>query len=112
MNNKNKRVTTIIFLAVLLLGITPLQAFVSSSEWLRPNTVPVPYDNRLTAQRVELGKLLYFDTRLSASEQISCATCHNPELGWSDAEPKAVGHEGRVGPRNSPKKSTGHVRRS
>jgi len=101
MKYKNKRLTFLI-LAVLLLSISPLQAFSTSSEWIRPNSVPVPYDNRPTPQRIELGKLLYFDKRLSISEEISCATCHNPELGWSDGEPKAIGHEGKVGPRNSP----------
>jgi len=101
MKYKNKRLTFLI-LAVLLLSISPLQAFGTSSEWIRPNSVPVPYDNRPTPQRIELGKLLYFDKRLSKSEKISCASCHNPELGWSDAEPKAIGHEGKIGPRNSP----------
>ena len=98
---KNKKLTFLI-LAVLLLSISPLQAFSTSSEWLRPNGVPQPKDNRLTSQRIELGKLLFFDKRLSKSQEISCASCHNPELGWSDAEPKAIGHEGKVGPRNSP----------
>lgn len=74
------------------------------NKWIRPDTVPQPSDNKLTPQRVELGKLLYFDTRLSSSGKISCATCHHPNRGWTDMvdEPKAVGHEGAVGPRNSP----------
>ena len=73
-------------------------------KWLRPTEVPQPKDNKLTPERIELGKLLYFDVRLSSSEKISCATCHHPKAGWSDLvpTPKAVGHEGRVGPRNSP----------
>ncbi len=71
-------------------------------KWLRPSSVPVPLDNKLTAQRVELGKLLYFDTRLSRDNTISCATCHNPDTGWADKESKAVGIEGRRGLRNSP----------
>ncbi len=73
-------------------------------KWLRPAEVPQPKDNKLTPERIELGKLLYFDVRLSSSEKISCATCHHPKQGWTDLEPvaKAVGHEGRTGPRNSP----------
>ena len=73
-------------------------------KWLRPSEVPQPANNRITPQRIELGKLLYFDVRLSGSEKISCATCHHPKHGWSDEKPtaKAVGFEGRVGPRNSP----------
>lgn len=44
----------------------------------------VPFDNRVTYARVELGKRLFFDPRISGSSAVSCATCHNPALGWSD----------------------------
>ena len=83
---------------------TSTMATSDMSKWLRPSEVPQPKDNKLTPERIELGKLLYFDVRLSSSEKISCATCHHPKSGWSDLIPtaKAVGHEGRVGPRNSP----------
>jgi cytochrome c peroxidase len=88
---------------VALLSVS-LQGSEDMSKWLRPAEVPQPDDNKLTPERIELGKLLYFDVRLSKSEQISCATCHHPERGWTDLvpAPKAVGHEGAVGPRNSP----------
>ncbi len=72
------------------------------SKWLRPQSVPAPKDNQITPERIELGKFLYFDTRLSRDGTVSCATCHNPALGWSDGQPKAIGIEGRQGPRNSP----------
>ncbi len=72
------------------------------SKWLRPDAVPAPKDNQITPERIELGKFLYFDTRLSRDNTVSCATCHNPSLGWSDGQPKAIGIEGRQGPRNSP----------
>jgi cytochrome c peroxidase len=72
------------------------------SKWVMPKEAPSPANNKTTPERVELGKLLYFDARLSSSGQVSCATCHNPEKGWSDAVDKAVGVHGRVGPRNSP----------
>ena len=83
---------------------TSTMATSDMSKWLRPSEVPQPKDNKLTPERIELGKLLYFDVRLSSSEKISCATCHHPKAGWSDLIPtaKAVGHEGSVGPRNSP----------
>lgn len=51
---------------------------------------------------IELGKSLFFDTRLSGSGKISCATCHLPELNWTDGKEKAIGHEGTVTKRNSP----------
>ncbi len=72
------------------------------NKWLRPENVPAPKDNQITPERITLGKFLYFDTRLSRDNTVSCATCHNPELGWSDGQPKAIGIEGRQGPRNSP----------
>lgn len=51
---------------------------------------------------IELGKALFFDTRLSSSGKISCATCHQPELNWTDGKEKSIGHEGAVNKRNSP----------
>ena len=51
---------------------------------------------------IELGKALFFDTRLSGSGKISCATCHQPELNWTDGKEKSIGHEGAVNKRNSP----------
>ncbi len=64
--------------------------------------LPVPEDNPMTVEKVELGKMLYFDPRLSADGTISCATCHDPSLGYSNAAPKAVGVNHAVGGANSP----------
>jgi cytochrome c peroxidase len=61
----------------------------------------VPANNPLTAEKVALGKRLFFDPALSADGKISCATCHQPERGFADAEPLAVGIGGRRGTRNS-----------
>ena len=91
-------------LLFISMAITSLSASNDLNKWLRPAEVPQPKDNKITPARVELGKLLFFDTRLSSSEKISCATCHHPKHGWSDEvqTSKAVGHNGLVGPRNSP----------
>jgi len=88
-------------LSALLIS-SALYATSDMKKWLRPVEVPQPKDNKLTPERIELGKLLYFDTRLSANGKINCATCHHPKRGWTDLDPvaKAVG-AGR-GPRNSP----------
>lgn len=51
---------------------------------------------------IQLGKVLFFDPRLSASGKISCSSCHQPELNWTDGKAKAVGHEGAMTKRNSP----------
>jgi len=89
---------------VTSLAVTSLIGSQDMKKWLRPVEVPQPADNKLTPERIKLGKLLYFDKRLSSSGKISCATCHHPKRGWTDEHPtpKAVGHEGAVGPRNSP----------
>jgi len=60
--------------------------------WLRPALVPHPPDNAPTLARVELGRKLFFEPRLSGSGVMTCATCHNPSLGWSDGLARAVGH--------------------
>lgn len=67
-----------------------------------PALPPIPADNSLTPEKVELGKMLFFEPRISSSGVISCASCHNPALGWSDRIPRAVGHDGQVGERNTP----------
>jgi cytochrome c peroxidase len=56
----------------------------SLQKWRLPATPPFPEDNPPSPQRVELGKKLFFDPRLSGEGNMSCATCHNPLLGWSD----------------------------
>tara|TARA_R110002020_G_scaffold963_2_gene4715 strand:- start:855 stop:1841 length:987 start_codon:yes stop_codon:yes gene_type:complete len=67
-----------------------------------PYLPPIPANNSLTAEKVELGNMLFFEPRISSSGVISCATCHNPALGWADRIPRAVGHDGQVGERNTP----------
>jgi cytochrome c peroxidase len=64
--------------------------------------MPVPEENPLTAEQIELGRQLFFDRRLSRDGSLSCATCHNPDRGFADARPIAVGIGGRPGRRNAP----------
>jgi cytochrome c peroxidase len=63
--------------------------------------VPVPADAPLTPERVELGKMLFFDTRLSGDGSISCADCHHPSKGWGDGNDLSRGYPGTVHWRNS-----------
>lgn len=51
---------------------------------------------------IKLGGILFFDTRLSGSGKISCGTCHQPELSWTDGRERSLGHEGQVNKRNAP----------
>lgn len=51
---------------------------------------------------IDLGKRLFFDPRLSASNQISCSSCHDPDMHWTDGRIRAIGHNHRSGNRNTP----------
>ena len=64
--------------------------------------VPVPPDNPQSSAKISLGKKLYFDPRLSSDGTISCATCHDPKMGWSDKGPTSTGIKGQKGGRKSP----------
>jgi cytochrome c peroxidase len=65
--------------------------------------VPSPEDNPITTEKIELGRLLFFDRRLSHNNTFSCAMCHVPEQGFTSNElATAVGIEGRTVRRNSP----------
>lgn len=88
------------FVAACTSVTTPPEAKLAASTtgapaadvWLRPAAVPHTEGNAPNAARIELGRALFFDTRLSGSEMLSCAFCHNPARGWSDGQPTAVGH--------------------
>lgn len=62
----------------------------------------IPTNNRMTGEKIALGQALYFDKRLSGNGTVSCATCHDPAMAFADANPLAVGVEGKVGTRNAP----------
>ncbi len=64
------------------------------ADYRRPAVGPASKANPLTPEKVALGQMLFFDPRLSGSGAISCASCHNPALGWSDALPTGIGHMG------------------
>jgi cytochrome c peroxidase len=55
-------------------------------------SIPFPADNAYSAERELLGRTLFFDPRLSGSDWISCASCHNPGFSWGDGMPRAIGH--------------------
>jgi cytochrome c peroxidase len=61
----------------------------------------VPEDNPLTVEKVELGKLLFFDPRLSRDNTISCASCHKVELAWTDGTKLSLGINNQLSSRNS-----------
>lgn len=64
--------------------------------------VPVPEDNPMKPEVLELGQILFFDPRLSGNNEISCQTCHDPGLGYGDNQPTFDKYTGGNGARNSP----------
>ncbi|HEY0010176.1 MAG TPA: cytochrome c peroxidase [Tepidisphaeraceae bacterium] len=63
---------------------------------------PHPDDNPFSKEKAALGQRLFLDPRLSGSGQLTCASCHDPEQGWSNARSLAFGHDRSLGRRASP----------
>jgi len=66
-----------------------------------PREAPAPIDNSTTAAKAELGKLLFFDERLSGENRMSCATCHIPEKAFADGLARSLGAGGEPLARNT-----------
>ena len=91
---------------VLMLGLI-LGGFASNGvfayDWQAlPDKAPEPADNPTTAEKVELGRMLYFDPRFSATGTVSCNTCHNLMLGGDDNRNFSMGVHGQMGGRSAP----------
>ncbi len=72
------------------IGLTPNELRALGFDVLPP--VAMPPDNPLSDAKIELGKLLFFDPRMSGNSIISCATCHQPEQGWGDGVDLSFGY--------------------
>ncbi len=81
---------------------TPAQEELPPEPPLGLDDVPVPDDNPMTRPKVELGRLLYFEKRFSGDGKVSCATCHMPRRGFSNARQYGIGFDGRLTLRNVP----------
>jgi len=89
---------TYLLVLVLLLCTTHVTADLSPNkyqDWRLPNIAPHPAGVPFSANKAELGKMLFFDQRLSGAGNMSCASCHDPEKGWSDGRETAIGHKGK-----------------
>ena len=64
--------------------------------------MPLPADNPPTAETIALGRRLFYDVKLSADDTLSCASCHNPALDFTDGRRVAQGVHGQLGARNTP----------
>ena len=67
-----------------------------------PEVAPSPHDNPTSKAKIELGKKLFFDPRLSLTGTVSCNSCHNVMEGGDDGRPTSMGIHGRLGARNAP----------
>ena len=62
----------------------------------------IPADNPVTPDKVELGKKLFFDTRLSKTGMMSCESCHMPDKGWADGKQFSARFDGSMNTRHTP----------
>lgn len=88
----------------LLLALLIFTSFTLHAELGTPDRDDIEYpdDEEPSESEIALGKILFFDTRLSSNQKQSCASCHNPDLGFSDGLAGSLGTMGSVVPRNTP----------
>jgi cytochrome c peroxidase len=98
-------------LFLLLLTLAPVPAKAQDADLVTmaqklfkplPATMPAPADNPTTPEKVALGKMLYYEPRLSRGDEVSCSTCHNLSTGGVDNLPTSFGHLSQRGGRNAP----------
>lgn len=93
-----------ILLLAVLVGACAEDASAQTWAWAVPEGQPppfVPEDNAMSAAKVELGRHLFYDPRLSANGSQSCSSCHEQARGFADAETTPEGSTGDPVPRNS-----------
>lgn len=63
---------------------------------------PIPVENSMTVAKWNLGKKIYFDTIISSNNTVSCASCHNPKMGFTDQSMVSIGINGKLGGMSAP----------
>lgn len=100
------KIATTITATILALASQPVFADAISDSFLmmfRPLPTEAPSsENELTEAKINLGRMLYYETRLSKGEKLSCNSCHMLDKYGQDNLPFSPGHEGKVGGRSSP----------
>ncbi len=98
-------------IVIVALALWPVTAVMAGAPGAGGGPVPlgledpagfVPTDNPLTKEKIELGRLLFFDKRLSKNDTIACASCHLPEKGFTDGKPVSTGINKLKGGRSAP----------
>jgi cytochrome c peroxidase len=94
------RSTTAIAVAIFTVAAASAQTTKKPANRVPLGLLPIqwPADNPYSPDKVELGRLLYFDKRLSADDSVSCATCHVPEKGFTDGASVSTGICGQKRP--------------
>src|SRR5215510_13101701 len=91
-------------LLVAIFAAVPILAQSTGFDWKIPKPFPrpvVPADNPMTAPKVELGRYLFYDKRMSSNGKTSCASCHRQELAFTDGRAQGEGTTGELHPRSS-----------
>lgn len=101
------RVVAIACMAAMQVWISPAASAQEISDaqraaYRRPDRIPFPSDNPYTPEKAALGKMLFFDTRLSRDKNLSCASCHNPSFGWEVPFATPIGAGGKPLGRHAP----------
>lgn len=106
MRNLLSSVAVSVLLATAAIAAEPVPADLreTAQEIFKPlpSTIPSVKDNKITSEKIALGKALFFDPRVSASGVFSCNSCHNLGTGGDDNLETSIGHGWQKGPRNSP----------
>jgi cytochrome c peroxidase len=104
------RVAGLLALAALALGIYAIAANSAPRQvqlwnWNLPSGFPqprVPKDNSMSQAKVDVGRRLFYDNRLSGNQQQSCSSCHQQELAFTDGRARSIGSTGMLHPRSAP----------
>ena len=106
---RNTYIAVVIILTIMVLGIScskaPQTAVIEPAQLKMFKPIPAsipPQAGAITAEQVALGRMLYYDARLSKSQKISCNSCHDLAKFGVDNESTSAGHRGQRGDRNSP----------
>lgn len=92
----------LLLVLIILICELSIAAPLDKSAFQRPENIPFPENNPYSSTKATLGKMLFFDPRLSRDRNMNCASCHNPSFGWEVPLPKAVGSMAQPLRRHSP----------
>ncbi len=109
-STKQQKFSLLLFITLLVGFSSPLMSWAAlpgEEGWKAPlglnaNSLVIPKDNPLTKEKIELGKLLFFDKRLSKNNTIACGSCHLPSQAFTDGQPVSTGIHRLQGGRSAP----------